>query len=988
MMKNLFSALPLVFLTSAALAANPSPTPSPTPSFSVTNLSDAGAGSLRSAVQSANASKDGSAITFATSGTINLTAPLPNLSNTTKIDGTTATGFSGTPTIAVNFNGNAGFLLAGDSSSISSLSIINAQGAAISLKSSKNTIAGNYIGLGTDGALVGNFGDGIKVLGSKQNLIGNSDPVMDISYWDSLDPLDFTIQPVTYWQGLRNSGTTPNQYLICGTSSGTDGLLYNGPLDGGGQSYSVRFPGAMSTSVYGPDNGSNGAIRLVGSYSNTNASASQFGFVWDGSASQLPNGGTYRTIAYPGATVQFTHSTMGNLAVGNATVPANNGKPTAPIAYIYDLNGNTFVTNIVYPGSKSNTAYGIWQNSDTSYTICGGYSPIVANNINDQNRPLDQGKGFMVDYDSATGKFTNWATFDYPNGQKGIEFVTHFEGISSIQPGTYMLVADSVQAKTDNLVQGSWVYVRRQNDGTFDKGVWKDLAYPNALEGSVPTANSVYGYAVVGVLLEPGGDNFCYQANINVAFQLSNVISGNMGNGISLTNAKTNVISMNYIGTDPTGTMTGFGNGLNGILITNGAQDNLIGGQATGINDPTGNKVPANAVFQRPPLGNLISGNASNGVLINGSSQKNTLSGNYIGTTTSGTSALANGANGVVIDSANENSLIGCTLNELPFVFYNVISGNVGNGLIVNNSNNVTVQANFLGMGADNATSVANGLDGLLVMGTSQNTQVGGVIPLGNVISGNTGNGIQVKDKVKGFISFNTFGGIAAFQLFASPNGGDGILITSTGGNNTIRTCIISGNIGNGIELGGSATGVQITETSVGTDTNINSAIANGGDGIVIGGKASKNAIGGFQPSVEPHVYVAGNTGNGIVIKDQASDNTIYHTTVGGGALTASIPNGLNGIVLDAGTKTTTIGGKKEALFVDMINNSLAGLKINASQRNTVLNCQILDNTTVGLLGTGNCAGTVIRSTTIQDNGAGGTNNVDTAGSTGIIIQP
>ena len=117
----------------------------------------------------------------------------------------------------------------------------------------------------------------------------------------------------------------------------------------------------------------------------------------------------------------------------------------------------------------------------------------------------------------------------------------------------------------------------------------------------------------------------------------------------------------------------------------------------------------------------------------------------------------------------NNNSLIGCTFYQNPFVFYNVIAGNHGNGLRINNSNNVTVQANFLGMGADNATSVPNQGNGLLVAGTSQNTQVGGVIPLGNVISGNTLNGILVRDMVSGFITFNTFGGIAAFQsLFFS----------------------------------------------------------------------------------------------------------------------------------------------------------------------------------------------------------------------------
>ena len=94
------------------------------------------------------------------------------------------------------------------------------------------------------------------------------------------------------------------------------------------------------------------------------------------------------------------------------------------------------------------------------------------------------------------------------------------------------------------------------------------------------------------------------------------------------------------------------------------------------------------------------------------------------------------------------------------------------------------------------------------------------MIPLGNVISGNNGNGIEVRDTASGFTSFNTFAGVYAFGG-AAPNKRDGILITSSGGNNLIRTCIVSGNLGNGIELGGNATGVQVTDTAVGTNTDI-----------------------------------------------------------------------------------------------------------------------------------------------------------------------
>jgi len=989
--------LPFALLASQAVAAT----------YSVTNLSDSGTGSLRAAMLSANTNK-GSTVTFGVSGTINLSTPLPAITSQVTIDGTTAPGFSGTPVVSVNFNSIPGITVAAgaEGSNIKSLSLVHALNAAITLQASKVTVQRNYIGLLANGGPAGNLGDGVKIVAlSGGNLIGNSDPVSSVDYFNTSDAINFTVQPVTAWQGIRNDRNIPNHYLICGTTNTTIGLLYIGPIAGApapsGQSFEVIYPGTttVATSVYGPDNLDNlpnGRLRLVGSYRVNPSTAFNYGFVWEGTTSDLPSGGTFRTIAYPGATYQFTHSTMGNLAVGNADGPQPVGSnltlPLGPgVAYIYDLTANSFVTNIVFPGSKSNSAYGIWQNGPTNYTICGGYSPLAVNNLTNQSLPLTQGKGYLVDYDSASNTFSNWTSFDYPNGPAGINFITHFESISSTEPGVYSLCADSVQTGSANPAQGSWVSVRRQSDGTFDKGTWVDLNYFPAVADSVTSSNSVYGDQVVGLVV--AGNPFSYQATVNIGFQLSNVISANSGNGINISGSNGNVIAMNYIGTDTAGsTNRAFGNKTNGILVTGASSGNLIGGQAAGINNPTGSKGSTSPVFQRPPQGNLISGNLADGVLINGASTGNLLSGNFIGTDHLGTSALGNGMDGVAIANASNNSLIGCTLFQNPFVFYNVIAGNVGNGVSLTNANNVTVQANFLGIAADNATMIPNGGNGLLVAGTSQTTQVGGVIPLGNVISGNTLNGILVRDQVSGFVSFNTFAGIAAFQTFPSPNGLDGILITSTGGNNTVRTCIISGNNGNGIEIAGNASGVQITETSVGTNSTISGGIPNQGSGIVIRGEAHGNAIGGFQPSVEPQNFVSGNKKYGIAVMDRAYNNSIFHTAIGRGAnITApypSIPNLTGGILLGMGTSGTTIGGPTGPLQTVIQNNSGPGLYIYSSTKNLVLNNSITFNSLVGVYAVGPCTGTSIDGNTVQNNGAGGTTNVVISGATGITFTP
>jgi hypothetical protein len=924
--------------------------------FTVTNLHNSGGGSLRWAIATANADRGADTIAFGVAGTITVDKnPLPAITDRVTIDGSTAPSFVGKPVVTVDFRGTEGlqFNQGSDNSTLRSLSLVKAGNAGVTLNASHISVEGNYVGLRADGKTVaGNRGDGIRINSSSYgNLIGHSDPVTSISYYNARG---VSTQPVSAWQGIRN-GDASGQYVLTGTS-GSNGLLYVGPISGiGGMSSTVNYPGATSTSVYGPDNLGSGTVRLVGSYKNGDGTI--HGFVFQGTVADLSSSSNYRTIDGPGAEITYVHSTMGDLAVGNTDSPEGSFPIASGHAFLYNLATSKFYPDIVYPGSTTTTAYGIWYNGATSYTICGGYS-----NLTDQGRTLSH--AYMVDYDSATGQYTHWTSFDYPNGLIGQDYITHFEGISSNQKGIYTLSADSAQTGASNLGQGSLVTVRRNTDGSLGPSTWVDLNYPGVK--GVVSANSAAGNQVVGIVIGDTGI-FAYQATVNTGFQLSNVIGGNRGNGVGIYGSNDNQISMNYVGTDVSGTLER-GNSKNGILVTQGADRNVIGGQATGDNDPTG------SVFVRPPQGNLISGNQADGVLINKGTTHTLLSGNFVGTAASGNSRLGNLLDGVAIVGANDNQLIGCTYQQNPFVFYNVLSGNDGNGLRINNSDNTTVQANFMGAGANNASVVANKGDGLLVSGTSKNTQVGGVIPLGNVIAGNDENGIEVKDKVSGFISFNTFAGLFAFST-AAPNKRDGILITSTGGNNLIRTCIVSGNRGNGIKIGGNATGVQVTEVAIGTNTNINAALPNGKSGILICGKAHGNAIGGFQPSVEPQVTISANRRYGIEVVDQAHDNAIFHTKIGTSALgTQDLGNTLGGIYLGSGTSSTMIGGTASPLRNLIRFNGGNGLTLRSSRTAAIVGNDILNNQNYGLRATGNCAGSMVHGNTILANTGGDVN--------------
>ena len=436
----------------------------------------------------------------------------------------------------------------------------------------------------------------------------------------------------------------------------------------------------------------------------------------------------------------------------------------------------------------------------------------------------------------------------------------------------------------------------------------------------------------------------------------SNVISGNLLHGIQLYGSAGNKIQGNAIGTNPAGTAA-IGNRGNGIYVTYFSTENTIGGtayfnSATGqTNNPTGNKGTVPIVSIAPPLGNLISGNSLNGVLIDGGSELTVLSGNFIGTNNVGTSAIGNTLDGVIIRNANNNQLIGCTFEDNPFIYYNVLSGNGGNGLHVADSNAILIQANFFGAGANNASMVPNGGHGILVDGTSAGVQVGGVIPLGNVSAGNTLDGIKVSGTASGFTTFNTFGGLYAFQG-AAPNGGNGITIDSTGGNNLIRTNVFSGNMHHGIEISGNASGVTVDPNVVGLNTEGTGLLANGpgangagngGSGVLIAGTAHGNFIGGYNNSVIPQNTFSGNARYGIEILSGANSNFIFNSVIGlattqvagtgfgngmGGMLIASNTNYVGPFTAPTtytGTATIISGNQGNGITLTGINNTITG---------------------------------------------------------------
>ena len=168
-------------------------------SFLVTSANDSGAGSLRQAILNANASTGTDLITFAIDGagvhTIALELPLPAITETVTIDGTSQTGYSGSTLIELNGSGAGpaanGLIIEGNSTTVQALAInrFGTGGQAGSPGGSGVVLRGvgshrvwmMYIGTNPDGtAALPNRGDGIRIENSSNNLIGGESPFANV----------------------------------------------------------------------------------------------------------------------------------------------------------------------------------------------------------------------------------------------------------------------------------------------------------------------------------------------------------------------------------------------------------------------------------------------------------------------------------------------------------------------------------------------------------------------------------------------------------------------------------------------------------------------------------------------------------------------------------------------------------------------------------------------------------------------------------------
>jgi CSLREA domain-containing protein len=292
------------------------------------------------------------------------------------------------------------------------------------------------------------------------------------------------------------------------------------------------------------------------------------------------------------------------------------------------------------------------------------------------------------------------------------------------------------------------------------------------------------------------------------------------------------------------------------IALFSGSGDSVVQGNYLGTNLAGGSAAGnAGAGVQVFSSGNTIGGaNASDRNVISANdtgiallADNNTVTGNYIGTDAAGTSGLGNASAGIVLQGSSSNTITN-----------NVISGTkptnasgAGIDLVqsATQSTNNVIQGNFIGTDKTGSNALGNSRRGISLNGASNNT-IGGSGPgQANVISGNTGDGIDLPNGQQNAIRGNLIG-VAANGTSPLGNGGFGIQMNSSinaiGGSAAGDGNVIANNNGAGIVIsGGTGNGVLgnrfYANASLGINLGIDPVTANDAGDTDVGANNLQN---------------------------------------------------------------------------------------------------------------------------------------------------
>src|SRR5579884_324983 len=635
-----------------------------------------------------------------------------------------------------------------------------------------------------------------------------------------------------------------------------------------------QLPALMANGVFinGLSQGGSGNTKHLITLNGTNAGSHSDGLLLQGASCTVS--GLILEDFTNGIEVDGSKTIIGGTATGAGNViSANSGVGVLIDSGIsgVQVQGNYIGTdatgdfalannNGIVIGGYSNTVGGtasgarniISGNGGDDVQITGSSNQVLGNYIGTNaagNAPLSDGTGIEIDSSSNTvgGTSPGAGNLISGNGTQGVfingsgndvlgnSIGTNAAGNAILTNGTGIEIASSnnrvggTASGTGNLISGN------------GNGIFISSGSGNQVLG-----NSIGTDAAGNAALANGNGIEIVSSNNTVGGTspgAGNVISGN-GDGVLLSSGgDSNQVLGNYIGTNAAGNAT-LANG-SGIVID--SSNNIIGGTASGA-------------------GNLISGNTIEGVYISGSS--NQVLGNSIGTNAAGNAALANKV-GIVIDSSNN------TVGGSSFGASNLISGNSNDGVLINGSGN-QVLGNSIGTNPAGNAAVANG-SGIMIDGSS-NTVGGTSSGAGNLISGNTSDGV--------FISTGDNNQVLGNSIGTNPAGNTalankiGIVIdgssNTVGGTSSQARNLISGNSNDGVLLDVFGSDNQVMGNYIGTDATGAYAVANSVGVEIAGGS---NTLGGTATGAGN--VISGNSGDGVLLDSASSGNQVLGNSIG-----------------------------------------------------------------------------------------------------------
>ncbi len=310
-----------------------------------------------------------------------------------------------------------------------------------------------------------------------------------------------------------------------------------------------------------------------------------------------------------------------------------------------------------------------------------------------------------------------------------------------------------------------------------------------------------------------------------------------------------------------------------------------------------------------------------------------------------------NGPEIVINGSQSAQNYWGLRINSSANVISHLVINGFGNGpgieLIDAAAKNNTITDCYLGTGASGMAAVPN-MQGIYLYQAMKNTIGGTMNDGGNLISGNSNNGIEFfgEQAAENTISGNFIGtdrtGVAALA-----NGSIGIALYAATHDNCVGGLlpgegnVISGNTNDGMRIGGD--GNVILGNFVGTDSSGTVAVGNAWDGIGIwAGKGNK--IGGSEAGAGN--LVSGNGKLGIYVR--TADNIIVGNKVGTdiSGKAGFDTKQASGIGVGSGAKNNTVGPDNIVAF------NYWGVQVwaDSSVQNTITQNAIFSNETIGIM--------------------------------------